>query len=70
MIQKDTKILIFYISNILLIYSVLSTDSLVDMGIIPIFLHKTVRALLTHTAFRSIFHTLSIKQTHFDTWFE
>ena len=70
MIQKDTKILIFYISNILLIYSVLSTDSLVDMGIIPIFLHKTVRALLTHTAFHSIFGTLSVKQTHFNTWFK
>mgnify|MGYP005924058827 CR=1 FL=1 len=69
MIQKDTKILIFYISNILLIYSVLSTDSLVDMGIIPIFLHKTVRALLTHTAFHFIFHTLSIKQTYLNTWF-
>lgn len=70
MIQKDTKILIFYISNILLIYSVLSTDSLVDMGIIPIFLHKTVRALLTHTAFHSIFSYLPIKQTNLNAWFK
>ena len=68
MIQKDTKILIFYISNILLIYSVLSTDSLVDMGIIPIFLHKTVRALLTHTAFHFIF-ILPVKQSYLDTRF-
>ena len=32
-------------------------------------LRKTVRALLTHTAFHFIFHTLSIKQTYLNTWF-
>ena len=39
-------------------------------GNLPISLHKTVRALLTHTAFHSIFHTLSVKQTHFNSWFK
>ncbi len=43
--------------------------SLVDMGIAPISLHKTVRALLTHTAFHFTFHTLPVKQAYLDTWF-
>ena len=30
----------------------------------PMPLHKTVRALLTHTAFHFIFHTLPVKQTY------
>lgn len=38
-------------------------------GLLPIPLRKTVRALLTHTAFHFIFHTLSIKQTYLNTWF-
>ena len=40
---------------------------LVDVGITPL---KTVRELLTHTAFHFIFRTLSVKQTHFNTWFK